>query len=49
MSEDTIHSGKGHPRGIIIALVVLAIFVGGIAMLGNGSAPEEGEAAAASN
>ncbi|MGJ8615738.1 MAG: hypothetical protein ACSHWS_02790 [Sulfitobacter sp.] len=42
MSEDTIHSGKGSQRGIIIALVVLVIFIAGIAMLGNGSAPDEG-------
>jgi hypothetical protein len=41
---DTIHSGKGNGRGIIIALVVLFIFIAGIAMLGNGSAPQDGAA-----
>ena len=39
MAENTIHNG-GSRRGIIIALVVLAVFVGGIAMLGNGSTPD---------
>ena len=39
MAQDTIHNG-GSKRGIIIALVVLAVFVAGIAMLGNGSAPD---------
>lgn len=47
MSENTIHSGKGSRRGIIIAIVVLVIFVAGIAMLGNGSAPDEGAVPAA--
>lgn len=45
MSE-TIHSGKGTQRGVIIALVVLVIFIAGIAMLGNGSAPDDGAAPA---
>ena len=51
MSENTIHSGKGTRRGVIIAAIVLALFVGGIAMLGNGSAPVETpeEAPAATN
>lgn len=42
--SDTIHSGNGSRRGVIIALVVLVIFIAGIAMLGNGSAPQEGVA-----
>ncbi len=47
MSEDTIHSGKGTQRGIIIAVVVLVLFIAGIAMLGNGSAPDQDAAPAA--
>ncbi|WP_162798275.1 hypothetical protein [Sulfitobacter sp. SK011] len=43
MSE-TIHSGNGTQRGVIIAIVVLVIFIAGIAMLGNGSAPTENAA-----
>ncbi len=39
MSQDTIHNGKSR-RGGVIALIVLAIFIGGVAMLGNGSAPD---------
>tara|TARA_R110000787_G_scaffold133579_4_gene245968 strand:+ start:291 stop:458 length:168 start_codon:yes stop_codon:yes gene_type:complete len=46
MSENTIHSGNGTQRGVIIALVVLVIFVAGIAMLGNGSTPDVGAAPA---
>ena len=41
MSENTIHSGKGTSRGIILAVLALAIFVVGAAMLGNGSGPQE--------
>ncbi|MGJ8626672.1 MAG: hypothetical protein ACSHXB_06900 [Sulfitobacter sp.] len=44
MSENTIHSGNGSKRGVIIAIVILVIFVAGIAMLGNGSAPDDGSA-----
>ncbi|MGB3243228.1 MAG: hypothetical protein WBB25_01735 [Sulfitobacter sp.] len=43
MSGNTIHSGKGTQRGILIAAIVLALFIGGIAMLGNGSSPQNGE------
>ena len=39
MSDHTIHSGKSR-RGVILALIALAIFVGGVAILGNGSAPD---------
>jgi len=39
MSESSIHNGKSR-RGIVIAILVLVIFIGGIAMLGNGSAPD---------
>ena len=49
MSENTIHSGKGTSRGIILALAALAVFVVGIAMLGNGSAPEDAAPAAAAS
>ncbi|MFT6676765.1 MAG: hypothetical protein ACJAVM_002970 [Sulfitobacter sp.] len=38
MAGETIHHG-GTKRGLVIALLVLAVFVAGIAMLGNGSAP----------
>lgn len=40
MAQQTIHNG-GSKRGIIIAVVVLAVFIAGIAMLGNGSAPDD--------
>ncbi len=40
MAQETIHNG-GSRRGIVIALVVLAVFVLGIAMLGNGSRPSD--------
>ena len=39
MSEHTIHSGKSR-RGVILALVALAIFVGGVAILGNSTSPD---------
>lgn len=39
MAQQTVHNG-GSRRGVIIALLVLAVFVLGIAMLGNGSKPD---------
>jgi len=51
MAGETIHNG-GTKRGVIIALVVLGVFVAGIAMPGNGSAPSgtsSGTAASDSN
>ena len=39
MAQDTIHNG-GSRRGVIIAVIALAVFVLGIAMLGYGSKPE---------
>ena len=41
MAENTVHSGKGSSRGIILAVLGLALFVLGVEMLGNGSAPDE--------
>lgn len=49
MSENTIHSGKGSSRGIILAVIALAIFVVGVAMLGNGSTPDDAVPAAAAS
>ena len=40
MAQDTIHNG-GSGRGVVIALVALAVFVLGIAWLGNASAPDD--------
>ncbi|MEW9921409.1 hypothetical protein AB2B41_17510 [Marimonas sp. MJW-29] len=40
MAQNTIHDG-GSRRGLVIALLVLAVFVLGIAMLGNGSMPDD--------
>ncbi|MFK7835272.1 MAG: hypothetical protein AB8B60_03535 [Sulfitobacter sp.] len=40
MAKESIYNG-GSRRGIVIALLVLAVFVLGIAMLGNGSAPSD--------
>jgi hypothetical protein len=38
MAQQTIHQG-GSMRGVVIALVVIAVFVLGLAMLGNSSGP----------
>ncbi len=38
MAQQTIHSG-GSMRGVVIALVVIAVFVVGLAYLGNNSGP----------
>ncbi|MBD3662439.1 hypothetical protein [Sulfitobacter aestuariivivens] len=48
MSEETFQSGRGSQRGIIIAVVALAIFVIGVAMLGNGSTPDDAATATGS-
>ncbi len=49
MSENTIHSGKGTQRGIILSVAAIAIFVVGAAMLGSGSAPDDAAPAAAAS
>ena len=38
MAQQTIHNG-GSMRGVVIALVVVAVFVLGLAILGSGSGP----------
>lgn len=40
MAEDTVHAGRGNRRAVLVALLGLAVFVGGIAWLGNASGPE---------
>ncbi|NNE53164.1 MAG: hypothetical protein HKN30_12290 [Sulfitobacter sp.] len=40
MAQETIHSGNGNRRAVLVALLGLAVFVGGIAWLGNSSAPD---------
>ena len=41
MADKTIHSGGGTPRGLIIAIIAVGVFVLGLGLLGMSSGPTD--------